>query len=57
MPMIHPHSETNPPKLRKCWKHEKEVSITKNKQEIQDHTPFYSILLVLKPNNDILGFP
>jgi len=46
----------NPPESKQCWKHEKEISITKNKQEIRNHIPFYYVLWVLKPNNDISGF-
>jgi hypothetical protein len=34
------------PKSRQCWKHENMIS----------HSTFYSILWVLKPNNDISGF-
>jgi len=48
--------EMNPPESKQCWKHEKEISITKNKQEIRNHIPFYYVLWVLKPNNDISGF-
>jgi hypothetical protein len=35
------HIETNPPESKQCWKHEKQVSITWSKQEIQDTTKFY----------------
>ncbi len=39
-----------------CWKHEKQVSITWNKYEIQDTTTLCSIVWVLNPNNDISRF-